>query len=129
MRTARFTRRSGHRGSGRRRRRRTSRGDGGDRVGRSVPSNIVEGNARQHTRDKLNFFNIASASLSEVTYGLHAARRLGYIEEETYRSLDDLTRMVAAPLNGLIEKHRATQVVKGVASALVFLLLATPMLS
>ena len=98
------------------------------RAAHSVPSNIVKGNARQHTRDKLNFFNIASASLSEVTYGLHAARRLGYIDEDTYRSLDDLTRMVAAPLNGLIKKHRATQVMK-VVSVLGFSLLATPILS
>ena len=99
------------------------------RAAHSVPSNIVEGNARQHTRDKLNFFNIASASLSEVTYGLHAARRLGYIDEDTYRSLDDLTRMVAAPLNGLIKKHRVTLVMKGVVSVLGFSLLATPILS
>ena len=36
----------------------------------SVPANIVEGFARQHARDTINFFNIASASLSELTYGL-----------------------------------------------------------
>jgi len=37
---------------------------------------------------------------------LHAAKRLGYIDERTYKSLDDLTRMVAAPLNGLIKRNR-----------------------
>ena len=46
------------------------------RAAYSVPANIVEGFARQHGRDRINFFNIASASLSELTYGLHAAHRL-----------------------------------------------------
>lgn len=77
------------------------------RAALSVPSNIVEGLARKHTLDKLNFLNIASASLSEVTYGLHAAHRLAYLDDQTYRMLDDRTRMVAAPLNGLIKRYRA----------------------
>lgn len=47
------------------------------RAGHSVPANIVEGNARRYTREKLRFFNIASSSLSELTYGLHAVHRLG----------------------------------------------------
>lgn len=46
----------------------------------SVPANIVEGNARSTARDTLRFFNIASASLSELTYGLHSAHRLQYID-------------------------------------------------
>jgi four helix bundle protein len=50
------------------------------RAAYSVAANIVEGSARYHTNDKLNFYNIASASLSEVTYGLHAAHRLGYLD-------------------------------------------------
>ena len=77
------------------------------RAALSVPSNLVEGLARKHTLDKLNFLNIASASLSEVTYGLHAAHRLAYLDDETYRLFDDRTRMVAAPLNGLIKRYRA----------------------
>jgi four helix bundle protein len=72
----------------------------------SVPSNIVEGNARWTARDKLRFFNIASASLSELTYGLHAAQRLGYINPTEHKRLDDVTRRVAAPLFGLIRRER-----------------------
>jgi four helix bundle protein len=77
------------------------------RAALSVPSNIVEGVARRHTLEKINFLNIASASLSEVTYGLHAALRLGYLDERTYRTIDDQARMVAAPLNGLLKKYRS----------------------
>ncbi len=52
------------------------------RAAYSVPANLVEGSAHRHLRDGLNFFNIASFSLAEVGYGLHAARRLGYIDEQ-----------------------------------------------
>jgi four helix bundle protein len=57
----------------------------------------------------MNFFNIASASLSELTYGLHAAKRLEYIDEPTFQALDDHARTVAAPLNGLIKSYRDKQ--------------------
>ena len=68
-----------------------------------MAANIVEGSARKRTNDKLNFYNIASASLSEVTYGLHAASRLGYLTQDEHTALDERTKRVAAPLNGLVE--------------------------
>jgi four helix bundle protein len=73
----------------------------------SVAANLVEGNARETIREKIRFFNVASASLSETGYGLHAARRLGYISEETYVEFEQRVRAVAAPLNGLIRSKRA----------------------
>jgi four helix bundle protein len=74
----------------------------------SVPSNLVEGIARRGELEPIKFFNIASAWLSELGYGLHAAWRLGYIDIDRAR-LDDLEhkiRMVAAPLHGLIRRYR-----------------------
>ena len=47
------------------------------RAAYSVPANIVEGFARQYRKEKFHFLSIASASLAEVGYGLHAAHRLG----------------------------------------------------
>jgi four helix bundle protein len=79
------------------------------RAAYSVPANVVEGSARQGDADKIKFFNIASSSLSEVTYGIHAALRLGYIDQDTHDRLDDMCRMVAGPLHGLIRHHRAKQ--------------------
>ncbi len=72
----------------------------------SVPANIVEGIARSHPKDSIRFFDVASASLSETAYGLHAARRLGYISPEAEEGFEERVRMIAAPLSGLIERYR-----------------------
>ena len=99
------------------------------RAAYSVPANVVEGSARPSARDKIKFFNIASASLSEVTYGIHAALRLGYIDQARYEHLDELTRMVAAPLSGLIRHHRVSRLVKAIAPTAILVVLLTRMLT
>ena len=45
----------------------------------SVAANIVEGCARDHQRECLQFLNTSRSSLAEVGYCLHVARRLAYI--------------------------------------------------
>jgi four helix bundle protein len=72
------------------------------RAAYSVAANIVEGCAREHKAERLRFLNIAWASLAEVGYCLHVARRLGYIDARRYQELDLETRRVGAPLSGLI---------------------------
>lgn len=67
------------------------------RAAYSVPANIVEGLARQFPKERFHFLSIASASLAEVGYGLHAARRLGYLLPEQYDALELKVRQVAAP--------------------------------
>ena len=76
------------------------------RAAYSVAANIVEGSARRHRNDRLNFFNIAEASLSEVGYCIHVAHRLGYITDETSENLEREVRAVGAPLIGLILSTR-----------------------
>ena len=58
------------------------------RAAYSVPANIVEGMARQFPKERFHFLSIASASLAEVGYGLHAARRLGYLLPDRYDALE-----------------------------------------
>ncbi|MGH9201076.1 MAG: four helix bundle protein [Vicinamibacterales bacterium] len=52
----------------------------------SVASNIVEGCARDHRRERLQFLNTSRASLAELGYCLHVARRLGCIDDEQLTS-------------------------------------------
>ena len=88
----------------------------------SVPANIVEGIARQSDGDTIRFFNIASASLSEAGYGLHAARRLGYITLAEYEKFEQKVRYVSSPLHGLIRAHRARRALNGALTLLIAVL-------
>ena len=76
------------------------------RAAYSVPANIVEGTQREHSRESLHFCSIASASLAEVGYGLHAAKRLGYLLPAEYDDLEMKLKMIAAPLRGLMARYR-----------------------
>jgi four helix bundle protein len=77
------------------------------RAAYSVPANIVEGTQREHPRESLHFCSIASASLAEVGYGLHAAKRLGYLLPVEYDDFEIKLRMIAAPLRGLMARYRS----------------------
>jgi four helix bundle protein len=72
------------------------------RAAYSVVANIVEGAARRSTKERLHFLNVAEASLAEVGYCLHAARRLEYITNDEYALLLRQVKMVGAPLSGLV---------------------------
>lgn len=72
----------------------------------SVPVNIVEGFATKYRKRRLNFLNVAQASLAEVGYCVHVARRLEYIDEKTALDLDLEIRQTFAPLSGLIASER-----------------------
>ena len=76
------------------------------RAAYSVAANIVEGRAREHKREKLQFLNTSRSSLAEVGYGLHVARRLGYIDDARFKELDLSTRRVGAALSGYIRSVR-----------------------
>ncbi|HVG72132.1 MAG TPA: four helix bundle protein [Vicinamibacterales bacterium] len=68
-----------------------------------VAANIVEGFGRQPGKERLQFLQIALASLAEVGYCLHVARRLGYMTTEDYQRLELQVRETAAPLRGLMK--------------------------
>lgn len=53
----------------------------------SVMNNIAEGFSRFTTKDTIQFFNIAIASLSEVRSMIYLAYDLEYISQETFNQL------------------------------------------
>jgi four helix bundle protein len=68
----------------------------------SVPANIAEGYGRRHRRERRHFLDISSASLAEAAYCVHAAWRLGYIDDRILGDLEKDLNGVGAPLAGLI---------------------------
>jgi len=71
----------------------------------SVPANIVEGTARFHQRETLQFLRTSFASLVETGYCLHVARRLDDITQTLFEELDLELRRIGAPLHGLIRSR------------------------
>ena len=70
----------------------------------SVPANIAEGAGRHHDREFLQFLGIAQGSASELETELLIAHRLGYIDEENFRSIYEEVNSIARMIVGL-SKH------------------------
>ena len=79
------------------------------RAAYSVAANIVEGYAFESTGVRLRHLRIAIGSLAEVGYGIHLARRLGYVPPETAAEVHTAILRTAAPIHGLVahEKREA----------------------
>ena len=68
----------------------------------SVPSNIVEGCARESEAEYLRFLSIAFGSLREFHYQLNLSKRLGFLLNEDSSSLELKIVETEKVLNGLI---------------------------
>lgn len=73
----------------------------------SVPSNIVEGCARESEADYLRFLTIAFGSLRELHYQLSLAKRLGLLDKcDASTLIETKTIETEKVLNGLIRALR-----------------------
>ena len=68
-----------------------------------MPSNIVEGQSRNTTKEYLSFLYIARGSLEEVRYFLLLAQDLGFVTSKAYRDLENNCQEVSIMLNALIK--------------------------
>jgi len=72
----------------------------------SIPANISEGHARQHTKEFIQYISIAYGSLAELETHIEIAKRLGYITADTAVELNDKTSAIGRMLNGLRKSLR-----------------------
>jgi four helix bundle protein len=68
----------------------------------SVPSNIVEGSARESKADYARFMDIAYGSAKELEYQVELARDLGYLDEKSFIHLSAICARSAQVLNALV---------------------------
>jgi four helix bundle protein len=72
----------------------------------SVPSNIVEGCARDGQADYLRFLNIAFGSLRELHYQIYLSKRLGFLSDQAALLIEPKIVETEKVLNGLIRSLR-----------------------
>ncbi len=72
------------------------------RAAYSIPSNIVEGNSKNTTKDYLNFLYISRGSTHELKYFLLLSKDLSYLTQDVYERLSIECDTIAKMLNGLI---------------------------
>jgi four helix bundle protein len=72
----------------------------------SVPSNLVEGCARDSEAEYLRFLSIAFGSLRELHYQLNLSNRLGFLRNEDLLLLEPKVVETEKVLNGLIRALR-----------------------
>ena len=72
----------------------------------SVPSNIVEGCARDSEAEYLRFLNIGFGSLRELHYQINLSKRLGFLRGEDSSLLEPKVVETEKVLNGLIRALR-----------------------
>ena len=72
----------------------------------SVPSNIVEGCARDSQADYLRFLNIAFGSLRELHYQLNLSKQLGFLRNQESSLIESKIVETEKVLNALIRALR-----------------------
>ena len=76
------------------------------RAALSIPTNIAEGCASFHSKEFLQFLNIARRSLSETRYLLGFASRRSLMTQETLQDFALMCQDVSKMLNGLAKSIR-----------------------
>jgi len=72
----------------------------------SVSSNIAEGFKRSHKKEKIQFYNIAFGSISEVESQIEISEKLNYINNEEKKEMIKICIEISKMINGLIKSTK-----------------------
>ncbi|MCX7109892.1 MAG: four helix bundle protein [Proteobacteria bacterium] len=76
------------------------------RAGTSIPANIAEGQARNHTAEFRHFLGIAKGSLAELETWIMLCERLGYLDSLHSKNLLANCEEIQKLLGGLLKSLR-----------------------
>jgi four helix bundle protein len=76
----------------------------------SIPSNIAEGNGRQHSKEYVNFLYIALGSLLELITQTELAKRLDYINSQQSMLIEEKCTKINKMLRALIKAIKKDKV-------------------
>ena len=68
----------------------------------SISANIAEAFGRNHTRDKIQFYYISRSSLTETQSHLVYGKRVGYIRDNVFKTINELSLKLLEDLNKVI---------------------------
>lgn len=71
----------------------------------SIPTNIAEGAGLQSKKNFVRFLDIAKGSAFELDYQLKLSSDLGYINEETFKELQNETKVIQKMLYKLMKSY------------------------
>lgn len=74
----------------------------------SITSNIAEGFSRNSWKEKLQFYSISLASITELQNQLLISRDIGYVSRIEFNHIAEQIIHVGKLVNGLIKKSKAS---------------------
>lgn len=74
----------------------------------SVMANIAEGNSKESIKEKIRFFSIAQASLTETDCGIELVSELDLIDQQKSKELNNLINRTGYLLRNLIKALRSS---------------------
>ena len=72
------------------------------RAALSISANISEGYGRHHTLDKINFYYYSRGSVTETQNHVEYAKRVGYLNEDSAKTLDIILNKLYIDLDKII---------------------------
>ncbi len=87
----------------------------------SISSNLAEGFKRTHKKEKLQFYNVAYASTSELESQIEVSKKLGFLSENDYQDLISAVVEVSKMVNGLIRSLNSKSYILNSRSGIVAL--------
>ena len=72
----------------------------------SIPSNLAEGEEAGFEKTSIRYFNIASASLSELKTQIEIAKMIGYLRESDYHLLEASMVLLSKRIKSLIKNRK-----------------------